>query len=109
MSTKIDPISTIIASFPVPELSKLGDTTTKPSYHSLLTVQKELNTNAASIDTTHGTGIHGLLVLTMSATEFDDMINPPNDNDDDDFQTCPNRLRYRHHSPNHDPPLDHIR
>ena len=84
MSTKIDPISTIIASFPVPELSKLGDTTTKPSYHSLLTVQKELNTNAASIDTTHGTGIHGLLVLTMSATEFDDMINPPNDNDDDD-------------------------
>jgi hypothetical protein len=85
---KIESVSTIIASFPIPELSKLGDTTTRPTYHSLLTVQKELNTNAASIDTTQGTGIHGLLVLTMSPDEFATMINP-DDLQGDDAPTHP--------------------
>jgi hypothetical protein len=83
MSTKIDPVSTIVASFPFPELSLIGDATTKPTYHSLLTAQTALNTNAASIDTTHGTGLHGLLVLTMAPTEFAAMINPPNNADAD--------------------------
>lgn len=74
MTTKIDPVSTIIASFPIPELSILGDTANRPTYPSLLKIQNELNTNAASIDTTQGTGIHGLLVLTMPTAEFLTMV-----------------------------------
>ena len=74
MTTKIDPVSTIVDSFPIPELSIIGDLSNKPTYHSLLKAQNELNTNAAAVDTTQGTGIHGLLVLTMSVTEFHTMV-----------------------------------
>ena len=74
MTTRIDPVSTIVDSFPIPELSIIGDLSNKPTYHTLLLAQTELNTNAASIDTTQGTGIHGLLVLTMPPTEFDEMV-----------------------------------
>ena len=74
MTTKIDSVSTIIASFPIPELSIIADLSTRPSYQSLLITQNELNTNAASVDTTQGTGIHGLLVLTMPTTEFNEMV-----------------------------------
>jgi hypothetical protein len=47
-----------------------------------LTAQTELNTNAASINTTQGTGVHGLLILTMPTAEFNTMVgfdnkNPP--------------------------------
>ena len=76
MSSKIDSVSTIVASFPVPELTKYGDLSNKPTYHTLLAMQKELNTNAASVDTTQGTGIHGLLVLTMNASDFRAMTIP---------------------------------
>ena len=117
MSTKIDPVSTIVASFPIPELSKLGDATVKPTYHALLTVQKELNTNAASIDTTQGSGLHGLLVLTMNPTEFDQMINPPNDanananndnNNDDDDDDDAAIIRITHPPPANPGPLNPI-
>ena len=74
MSTKIDPVSTIIASFPITELSKFGDNSNRPTYHTLLAVQNDLNTNAASIDTPQGTGMHGLLVLTMPIIEFHEMV-----------------------------------
>jgi hypothetical protein len=74
MTTKIDPVSTIVDSFPFPELTIIGDISNKPTYHSLLKAQNELNTNAASVDTTQGTGIHGFLVLTMAAAEFDTMV-----------------------------------
>lgn len=75
MSSRIDPISTIIASFPFPELISNSESGQKPTYHSLLKIQNELNTNAASVDTTHGTGIHGYLVLTMTANEYLEMTN----------------------------------
>ena len=74
MTTKIDPVSTIIASFSIPELSAIADLSTRPTYQSLLTAQTELNTNAASIDTTQGTRIHGLLILTMPTTIFNEMV-----------------------------------
>jgi hypothetical protein len=74
MTTKIDSVSTIVDSFPISELSVIGDKNTQPTYHSLLTAQKELNTNAASIDTPQGTGIHGLLVLTMQPADFATMV-----------------------------------
>ena len=74
MTTKIDPVSTIVDSFPIPELSTIGDLSNKPTYHTILQAQTELNTNAASVDTTQGTGIHGLLVLTMPPDEFHEMI-----------------------------------
>ena len=74
MTTKIDPVSTIVDSFPIPELSTIADLSNKPTYHTLLQAQNELNTNAASVDTTQGTGIHGLLVLTMPPNEFNEMI-----------------------------------
>ena len=70
MYNKIDPIATIVASFPIPELTKFGNTNQEPTYNTLLQVQKELNTNSASVETTHGTGLHGLLVLTMANTDF---------------------------------------
>lgn len=76
MTPRVESISTIISSFPLPELTTLGTVTQKPSYQSLLAVQKELNTNSASIDTSQGTGIHGLLVLTMSPDDFAEMTAP---------------------------------
>jgi hypothetical protein len=73
MTTKIDPVSTIVESFPIPELNRVGEINQSPTYASLLTVQKQLNTNSASVDSTQGTGIHGHLVLTMSPTDFGEM------------------------------------
>lgn len=70
MSTRIDSISTLISSFPIPELSRIAESNQKPSYASILTAQKELNANAASVESTQGTGIHGHLVLTMPNTAF---------------------------------------
>ena len=70
MSTRVDPISTIIASFPIPELTKIDTEHAKPSYITLLRLQRDLNTNAASIETTQGTGLHGFLVLTMKPIDF---------------------------------------
>ena len=88
-SNRVDPVSTIVASLPIPELSKVGTDTAKPTYHTLLTVQKELNTNAASIDTTQGTGIHGFLVLTMAYDEFLAMTALDNNEVDDNDEAIP--------------------
>lgn len=87
---QVESVATIVESFPIPVLTALGDLTTEPSYQTLRTVQTELNTNAASYETTQGTGRHGHLVLTMTHDDFSDMTAIDNNNVPIDHLPPPN-------------------
>jgi len=46
-----------------------------PDYHSLSLLQKQANANAAAIESTGGDGKHGLLAITIGATEYKTLTN----------------------------------
>ena len=80
---QVESISTIVSSFPIKELTPIGDATTEPTFKMLTKLQQELNTNSSSYETTQGTGQHGLIVLTIAYNEY--LIMATNDIDDDDI------------------------
>ena len=53
----------IVSNFPHPTLPPL---TGRPTYKSIANLNLLLNANAASVSSTRGDGIHGLLILTVS-------------------------------------------
>jgi hypothetical protein len=63
--------ASITSSFPVPELTPLATgTTNEPTYQSIHVACTQLNSNATSIFSTIGGGLHGHLALTMTAAEY---------------------------------------
>ena len=80
---QVESVSTIVSSFPIKELTTIGDDTTEPTFKMLTKLQKELNTNSSSYETTQGTGQHGLIVLTIAYNEYLELAT--NDIDDDDI------------------------
>jgi hypothetical protein len=70
MATKTDPITTAIAAFPFPDLLRIGELSSPPTYTTLLKCQSQLNANSSAVDTPEGTGIHGHIVLTLTPGEF---------------------------------------
>ncbi len=60
--------------FPHPTLTPL---TGEPNHASLKTLQVQLSTNAASVNSLLGNGVLGLICLTMSEANYDDRSNIP--------------------------------
>jgi hypothetical protein len=81
MTTKQDPTAIAIAAFPFPELNRIGKVSAPPTYNTLRKCQSQLNANASAVDTTQGTGLHGLIVLTITTDDF--YILTETDEDDD--------------------------
>jgi hypothetical protein len=82
MATSSD---TITASFPVSDLTPLATGTNEPTYQSIRIARTQLNSNAASIFSASGGGLHGHLALTMTAAEHLAVVGANNA-----FQVPPN-------------------
>jgi hypothetical protein len=61
--------------FPVPILSLLAIGTDEPTYDSIREARTQLNSNAASVVSTAGGGLHGHLALTLTQAEYQ-VISP---------------------------------
>jgi hypothetical protein len=62
-------------SYPYPILSPIADDATIPTYATLMTAQKQLNSNAGSVFSTEGTALHGHLVLTAQPARYLQLTN----------------------------------
>jgi hypothetical protein len=62
--------SSVTSNFPIAALTPIATINSTPSFLSIRTVQKELNTNAASVHSYEGGANHGLLALTISPQAY---------------------------------------
>jgi hypothetical protein len=58
------------ATFPIQTLSLVAEGNAEPTYHTIKQVQRELNSNAASVYSTEGGGDNGHLTLTITPAEY---------------------------------------
>jgi hypothetical protein len=56
--------------FPVQTLPPVAVDTTQPTYASILATHISLNSNATTIASSAGGGLHGYLALVMTAAEY---------------------------------------
>ena len=64
----------VTSTFPYVVLSPVATTTTKPTYQSIQTAQRELNANAASVHSIGGDGQHGHLFLTIDDAAYTKLV-----------------------------------
>ena len=69
----------VTSTFPYAVLSPVATTTTKPTYQSIQTAQRELNANASSVHSIGGDGQHGHLFLTIDDDAFLTLVGIPFD------------------------------
>lgn len=67
------PPPAITANLPYPVLTPFASAQTPPNHASLLNLQRELNANAMSVHSTRGGGLHGHLVLTVTAARYQEL------------------------------------
>jgi hypothetical protein len=64
------PSSSVTASFPFPELTRFASDLQPPTYASLQLLQREINSNAMSVHSDAGGGLHGHLGLTITPARY---------------------------------------
>ena len=62
--------TSITASFPIPVLSHIATVTSPPTYATIRLTQTQLNSNAITVPSYAGDGIHGHLALTLTAAAY---------------------------------------
>ena len=60
----------ITASFPIPVLSPIATKTSPPTYASIRLAQTQLNSNATTVPSHEGDGVHGHLALTLTPAAY---------------------------------------
>ena len=62
--------SSITASFPIPVLTPIATITSPPTYATIRLAQTQLNSNATTVPSHEGDGIHGHLALTLKPAAY---------------------------------------
>jgi hypothetical protein len=62
--------ASITASFPIPVLTPIATSTSPPTYATIRLAQTQLNSNAITVPSYEGDGIHGHLALTLSPAAY---------------------------------------
>jgi hypothetical protein len=62
--------SSVTTNFPITVLTPIATTNSAPTFLSIRTAQKELNSNAASVHSYEGGAMHGLLCLTLTPQAY---------------------------------------